>query len=60
MTPEYTIIGYKEINTEQTNNLIEAVKIIERMKSEGLKVVVASGDLTAGVHFVERVRRLYT
>lgn len=56
---DYTIIGYRELESEGTNNLFDAVDIIKRLVEKGLKVAVVSGSLTDSEEFVQRVNRLF-
>lgn len=59
MSAEYTIIGYSELETKKTRNLIDALDVIKRMEEKGLKVSVAHGVLTDAEEFRQRVKRLY-
>lgn len=56
---DYTIIGYKELETKETNNLFDAIDIIKRMEKKGLKVSVIHGSLTDSDYFIQGVRKIY-
>lgn len=56
---EYTIIGYRELETKETRNLFDAIDIIKRMEKKGLTVSVVHGPLTDAEEFTRRVRRIY-